>query len=69
VREAQIHHTLEGYGIEEDECRPSEDVKGVRRNPEAPQHISTIDFSNLPFHMLTNFTDTPDTVPSGWAMG
>ena len=66
-----------GYGIEEEKWRPSEDVKGVRRlitefhkkNPEAPQHIFSIDFTNLPFHLLTNFMDTLDTVPSGWAMG
>src|SRR5882724_8137331 len=38
-------------------------------NPEAPQHICTLDFSNLPFRPLSNFTNTPDTVPSGWAMG
>ena len=64
-----------GYGIEENEWRLSEDVKGARRpvsefhrqNPEAPQHISAIDFSRLPFCPLTNFTDTPDTVPSDWA--
>jgi len=45
-----------GYGIEEDEWRPSEDVKGARRliiefhrrNSEAPQHISTINFSICP---------------------
>src|SRR5882724_9630695 len=66
-----------GYGVEEDEWRPVEDVKGSRRlvaefhhwNPEAPQHISTLDFSNLLFRPLSNFTDTPDTVLSGWAMG
>src|SRR5882724_11288128 len=66
-----------GYGVEEDEWRSVEDVKGSRRlvakfhcrNPEVPQHISTLDFSNLPFHPLSNFTNTPDTVPSGWAMG
>jgi len=66
-----------GYRIKEDEWSPSDDVKGVRRlvtkfhrrNPEALQHISAIDFSNLPFCLLTNFMDTPDTVPSGWAMG
>src|SRR5882724_3049348 len=66
-----------GYGVEEDEWRPVEDVKGSRQliskfhhwNSEAPQHISTLNFSNLPFHPLSNFTDTPDTVPSGWAMG
>jgi len=48
-----------------------ETIKGVGRlmseihtqNLEAPQHISTIDFSKLPFCPLTNFTDTPDTVP------
>src|SRR5882724_68357 len=46
-----------GYGIEEDEWRPAKDVKGSRwlvsefhhRNPEALQHISTLDFTNLPF--------------------
>src|SRR5882724_10363631 len=66
-----------GYGVEEDKWRLVEDVKGSRRlvsefhcrNPEAPQHISTLDFSNLPFRPLSNFTDTPDTVPSRWAMG
>src|SRR5882724_9154646 len=66
-----------GYRVEEDEWRPVEDVKGSRQlvaefhhqNPEAPQHISALNFSNLPFHPLSNFTDTPDTVPSGWAMG
>ena len=64
-----------GYGIEEYEWRPSEDVKGARRlvsefhqqNLKAPQHISAIDFSKLPFFPLTNFTDTPDTVPTDWA--
>jgi len=63
-----------GYGIEEDEWRPLEDVKGVRRlitdfhkkNLEAPQHIFTIDFSNLPFCLLTNFNDTLDTVVIIW---
>src|SRR5882724_2889764 len=66
-----------GYGVEEDEWRPVKDVRGSRQlvskfhcqNPEAPQHISTLDLSNLPFHPLSNFNDTPDTVPSGWAMG
>ena len=61
-----------GYGIEEDEWRPSKDVKGVKRlisefhrqNPKSPKHLSAIDFSNLPFHPITNFTDTPDIVPS-----
>src|SRR5882724_12200641 len=61
-----------GYGIEEDEWRLSEDVKGMRRlmsefhrqNPKAPQHISAIDFSRLPFGPLTNFMDTLDTGPS-----
>src|SRR5882724_5945164 len=65
-----------GYGVEEDKWRPVEDVKGSRRlvsefhcrNLEAPQHISTLDFSNLPFRPLSNFTDTPDTVLSGWAI-
>src|SRR5467141_2673510 len=64
-----------GYGIEEDEWRPSDDVKCAKKlvsefhwqNPEAPQHISAIDFSKLPFCPLTNFTDTPDTVPVGRA--
>jgi len=66
-----------GYGVEEDEWRLVEDVKGSRRliskfhcwNPEAPQYISTLNFSNLPFCLLSNFTNTPDTVPSGRAMG
>src|SRR5882724_592744 len=66
-----------GYGVEEDEWRLVEDVRGSRWlasefhcwNPEAPQHISTLYFSNLPFCPLSNFTDTPDTVLSGWAMG
>src|SRR5882672_2249324 len=66
-----------GYSIEEDEWRPSDDVKGAKRlvsefhqqNPKAPQHISAIDFSKLPFCPLTNFTDTPDTVPTDWATG
>src|SRR5882724_5269611 len=64
-----------GYSIEEDEWRPSEDVKGVRRlvskfhcqNPEAPQHILAIDFSKLPFRTIINFMDTSDTVPAYWA--
>ena len=66
-----------GYGIEEDKWRLAEDVQGSKqlisefhcRNPEAPQHISTLDFTNLPFFPILNFTDTPDTVPSGWAAG
>src|SRR5882724_5254834 len=66
-----------GYRVEEDEWRLDKDIKGSRRlisefhhrNPEAPQHISTLNFFNLPFHLLFNFTDTPDTVLSGWAMG
>src|SRR5882724_4545939 len=61
-----------GYSIKEDEWRPSKDVKGTtrlvsefyRQNPKAPQHISAVNFSKLPFHTLTNFTDTSDTVPS-----
>jgi len=52
-----------------------ENVKGAKRlvsefhrqNPKAPQHISVLDFSRLPFHPLTNFIDTLDTVPSDWA--
>src|SRR5882724_11953676 len=64
-----------GYGIEEDEWRPSEDIKGARRlvskfhhqNPEAPQHILAIDFSKLPFHTIINFMDTSDMVPVNWA--
>src|SRR5882724_6846635 len=60
-----------GYGIEEDEWRPSKDIKGSKwlvsefhhRNPEAPQHISTLNFTNLPFHPISNFTNTPDMVP------
>src|SRR5882724_726765 len=66
-----------GYGIEEDEWRPSEDVKGARRlvsefhhqNPEAPQHISAIDFSKLPFCPIINFMDISDMVPADWATG
>jgi len=45
-----------GYGIEEDEWRPSDDVKGAKRlvsefhqqNPEAPQHISPSTSLNFP---------------------
>ena len=37
------------------------------QNPEALKHISTIDFTNISFHPITNLTDTPDTVPSDWA--
>src|SRR5882672_9243340 len=66
-----------GYSIEEDEWRPSEDIRGAKRimsefhrlNPKAPQHISAIRFSKLPFLSLTNFINTPDTVPSDWATG
>ena len=66
-----------GYGIEEDEWRLSEGVKCTKRlvsefhrqKPKAPQHISAIDFSKLPFHPLTKFADTPDTLPSYWATG
>jgi len=65
---------LRGYSIVEDEWRLSEDVKCTsilmsefhRQNPKAPQHISAINFSKLPFCPLTNFTDL-DTVPSDWA--
>jgi len=65
-----------GYGIEEDEWRPVEDIKGARRmvvefhcrNPEAPQYILTLDFASLPFCPIANFTDTPDMVLSGWAI-
>jgi len=39
------------------------------RNPEDPQHMSTLDFTNLPFHPILNLTDTPDTVQSDWATG
>jgi len=61
-----------GYGIEEDKWRPVEDVQGLKqlivelhhRNLEAPQHISALDFFNLPFHLITNLMDTPDMVPS-----
>jgi len=46
-----------GWGVKEDEWRPSEDVKGTRRlitdfhrrNPESPHHISALNFSKLPF--------------------
>src|SRR5882724_5411169 len=63
-----------GYGIKEDDWRPAGDVKGSKwlvsefhcRNPEAPQHISTLYFANLPFHPISNLTDTPDT---HWEMG
>jgi len=66
-----------GYGIEEDEWRPVKDVKGSKwlvfefhhQNLELPQHISTLDLDNLPFFPISNFTDTPDTVPSRWATG
>src|SRR5882724_5201111 len=66
-----------GYGIEEDKWRQAKDVKGSRwlvskfhhRNPEALQHTSTLNFTNLPFHPISNFTKTPDMVPSGWATG
>src|SRR5882724_8466653 len=66
-----------GYGIKEDEWRQAEDVKGSRqlvsefhcRNPEALQQISTLNFTKLPFHPISNFTDTPDMVPSGCAAG
>jgi len=66
-----------GYGIEEDEWRLAGDVKGSKqlvskfhcRNPEALQHISTLDFANLPFCPISNFNDTPDMVPLGWATG
>src|SRR5882724_11000186 len=58
-----------GNSIEEDEWRPSEDVKGARRlvsefhcqNPEALQHILAIEFSKLPFCPIINFMDTSDT--------
>src|SRR5882724_6935084 len=66
-----------GYGVKEDEWKLAGDVKGVRqlvsefhcRNPEVPQYTSSLDFASLPFHPISNFTDTPDTVPSGWATG
>ena len=69
--------TLYEYGAEEDEWRPADNVKGSRqsapgfhhKNPEAPQHISALDFSNLPFHLVTNFTDIPTMVPLDWAAG
>jgi len=32
------------------------------RNPEAPQYIASLDFASLPFHPISNFTNTPDTV-------
>src|SRR5882724_10144698 len=48
----------------EDEWRPAEDIKGSKwlvskfhhRNPEAPQHIYTLNFTNLPFFPISNFT-------------
>jgi len=66
-----------GCGIEEDKLRLVKDVKGSRqlvtefhyRNPEAPQCIFTLNFTNLPFWPISNFTDTPDIVPPGWATG
>jgi len=66
-----------GYGIKEDEWRLAEDIKGSKRlvfefhhkNPEAPKHRSTLDFANLPFCPISKFTDTPDTIPTGWATG
>jgi len=65
-----------GYGIEEDEWRLVKDIKGARRmvvefhrrNPEVPQYISSLNFASLLFHPMANFTDTPDMVPSGWAI-
>jgi len=55
-RQTGIFGMLEGYGVEEDEWRLVEDVKGSKRlvsefhhqNPEAPQHISTLYFSKPP---------------------
>jgi len=66
-----------GYEIKGDEWRLAKDIKGSKRliskfhckNTEALQHISTLNFANLPFHPIMNFTDTPDMVPSGWAAG
>jgi len=34
-----------------------------------PQYISSLDFASLPFHPISKFTNTLDTVPSGWATG
>jgi len=31
-----------------------------RRNPEAPQYISSLDFASLPFYPIANFTNIPD---------
>jgi len=75
-RETQIPHTVERIWHKR-RWRLSKDVKGMRRlmsefhrqNPKAPQHISAIDFSRLPFGPLTNFMDTLDTGPSDWATG
>src|SRR5882724_5791436 len=66
-----------GYRVEEDEWRPAKDIKGARqlvlefhhRNPEVPQYISSLDFASLPLLPISNFINTPDTVPSGWATG
>src|SRR5882724_11377010 len=33
------------------------------------QYISSLNFASLPFRPKSNFTNTPDTVPSGWATG
>src|SRR5882724_9311774 len=66
-----------GYGVEEDEWGLAGDVKSMRqlvlefhhRNPEVPQYISSLNFASLPICPISNFTDTLDTVPSGWATG
>jgi len=71
LRENSNAPCVEGYSIEEDEWRPSKDIKGVKRlvsefspaNPEHPNISQPLNFSKLPFCPLTNFTDTPDTVP------
>jgi len=67
---------LEGIQ-DQDEWRPAKDIKGSRwlvsefhcRDLAAPQHIYTINFASLPFFPISNFTNTPNTVSSDWAMG
>jgi len=34
-----------------------------------PLSISSLDFINLPFHLIAIFTNTPDMVTSGWDSG
>jgi len=65
------------HSLKEDEWRPAEEVEGTQQlvatfhqiNPEAPQYISSLDFTNLPFHPLPNFMDTLNMVPADWTTG